>query len=116
MFIINPGTERQENHSEENAVRVAQQIQLDLGINDSDWVRAKKLDDDSQGWYGFIFKSGNDWMEVCIPGVDPKKVCKGVPFESPRLYVDGASWLYGIAIDILKEGKDYHCDKCGKEL
>lgn len=102
MIIINPGTEKQSNTTEENAINVAQTIIEDTGINGLTYTRGA-TEKDSGGWYNFIFSLGGKDLEVDIPGVDPKVTTAGTPFYSPRLYVDGSSWLYDFGISQIKE-------------
>jgi len=103
MLIINPGTEKQTKHNEKNAIEVAKQIAKDLKLTSKNWHR-NCLRDRKDGWYGFVFKGKGGEIDVDIPGVDPKRVCKGEPFYSPRLYVDGSSWLYGYALNFIFDG------------
>lgn len=100
MIIINPGTEPQENHSQENAIKVAKIICSDLGIDESHF-RLNPESDDTKGWYGFIFSGAGGEVEVDIPGIDPEVVTKSEPWVSPRLYVGGNSWLYGYALGFI---------------
>jgi len=103
MIIINPGTEKQTKHNEKNAIKVAERIVKDLGLTSKNWHR-NFLQDDKNGWYGFVFKGKGGKIDVDIPGVSPKRVCKSEPFYSPRLYVNGSSWLYGYAIGFIYDG------------
>lgn len=100
--IINPGTEAREA-TEENAVAVAKRIfqQLNAPVT---FKREPK--DDGRGWYGFSFRHGHKSIEVLIPGDDPDEVCMGKPWVSRRLYVEGASWLFGTAMQFIKENLD----------
>jgi hypothetical protein len=99
-FLINPGTETQENTTEENSVVSAEQFVKDLGIEGISLHREEKRD--NRGWYGFIIEKGDTRIPLDIPGVDPKRFLKGEPFYSPRCYVDGSSWLYGFGINIAR--------------
>lgn len=102
MLIINPGTEKQMGATEANAIKVAEQINKDLELPDQRWRRAPERDDE-RGWFGFIFAGAGGECEVDIPGIDAETVIKGVPFESPRLYVEGSSWLYGYALGFIHD-------------
>jgi len=102
-IYINPGTEKQTKHNEKNAIQTAKQIAKDLGLTDKNWKRDKSRDD-KDGWYGFIFNGKGGKISVDIPGINSKRVCKSEPWYSPRLYVDGSSWLYGYALEFIYEG------------
>lgn len=102
-IIINPGTEKQDKHSEKNASKVATYITKDLGLNKINWEREKK-NDSEDGWYGFKFKGAGGSIDVTIPGINPDIVRMGEPWKSPRLYVDGSSWLYGYALGFIRDG------------
>ncbi len=100
-IIINPGTEPQINTKEENAVKVAEYLIEDLKPIEFTFERYPNGDTD-RGWYSFIFKSpGVRNIEVDIPGIDPEIVREAKPWKSPRLYVEGSSWLYSIALNII---------------
>jgi hypothetical protein len=107
-LIINPGTETQTGTTEENAIKVAGYICEDLSISPEDrWSRSPERD--GKGWYGFKFKWAGGAVDVDIPGTDADVVREGRPFKSPRLYVDGSSWLYGYALGFI-------FDKIKKEI
>lgn len=95
MIIINPGTKAQENHSADNAIKTAEEMVKVLGEG-VEFVRNPERDD-KDGWYGFTFKLGDKQSIVDIPGIDSEIVLRGEPWVSPRLYVDGSSWLIGYA-------------------
>lgn len=101
-IIINPGTESLTTHSEKNAIIIAQTICKDLEIPEKHFKRNPERDND--GYYGFVFMGKGGKIDVDIPGINPETVIKGKPFESPRLYVDGSSWLYGYALDFIYDG------------
>lgn len=102
-IIINPGTEKQEKHKEKNAIKVAEFIAEDLNLTEENWERNASRDDED-GWYGFWFKGAGGKISVDIPGINPKIVRLGEPWKSPRLYVDGSSWLYGYALGFIRDG------------
>jgi hypothetical protein len=58
--------------------------------------------DDGQGRYGFTLKRGKRECDVEMPGLDIRRVRyvsqDQNPFNFPRLYVDGSSWLWEFAI------------------
>lgn len=100
MIIINPGTEPVESASLENATAAIQQFASELGIDGLVILRDPEQDHD--GRFGFVlwrrFKLAG--CEITMPGCDPDVTMKSQPWESPRLYVDGSSWLWGFAIGI----------------
>ena len=59
-----------------------------------------KQESDEGGRYNFDLKrSGFDFtINVDMPGCELERVRKSEPFYSPRLYVDGSSWLWGYAL------------------
>jgi hypothetical protein len=101
-IIINPGTEPQAAHCVENAIKTAEHICSHLGIEPSHFSRDASADD-GDGWYGFRFTGKGGTAQVKIPGIGPETVIKGEPWVSPRLYVNGSSWLYGFALDRIWE-------------
>jgi hypothetical protein len=102
LVTINPGTEAQPKHSVDNAVKIAEYICKDLSIDLSHFIRNENGDND-RGWYGFTFSGKGGNVSVEIPGIDPEVVRRGEPWVSPRLYVDGSSWLYGFALNRIVE-------------
>lgn len=101
MIIVNPGTEAQSNHSADNATKTAEAILQDLEIKDVRFARCAHRDS-ADGWYGFDFIGPAGKVDVDIPGIAPDVVTLGRPFKSPRLYVDGSSWLYGYALSAIE--------------
>lgn len=97
--FINPGTEAREA-TEQNAVAVAERI---VHLLNAPVVFVREQKDDWRGWYGFSFRLGHKRTEVLIPGDDPDEVCIGKPWVSRRLYVEGSSWLFGYAMQFIKE-------------
>lgn len=102
LFIINPGTEARAGHTLANAAKVVAQLCLDVSVPRKAITRNPSGDMDG-GFYGFVLKYKRRSIEIQIPGDAPETVIKGVPFESRRLYVDGSSWLYGYAVDVIAE-------------
>lgn len=100
MMIINPGTEANLAATLANAETIAKEIIRDLRIRE-DVKRDPAADAD--GWFRFIFINDGKSVEVDIPGDDPETVMAGRSFVSRRLYVDGSSWLYGLALGFIEE-------------
>lgn len=69
----------------------------------SSYIRNEDRDDD-KGWFGFTFNLGKKEVEVDIPGIEPQIVEASEPWKSPRLYVNGSSWLWGYALGFIGRG------------
>jgi hypothetical protein len=95
-MIVNPGTRGRAGSTEANALRVVDMLCEDLGISREAIERATQADT-ADGWFGFQLGS----VSILVPGDDPGEVVEGRPFKSRRLYVDGSSWWYGIALGII---------------
>ncbi len=95
--IINPGTEPDPSATLGNAEQVAEIMRADLELEVGSVVRAP--DRDADGWFGFDFTRNGKVYRVDIPGDDPETVTAGKPWVSRRLYVNGSSWLYGLALN-----------------
>jgi hypothetical protein len=106
MFIINSGTEAVPNATEANAIEAAQRFVRELGIAGLSMHRNPKRDNVSDGIgggrYAFILSLGDKSVNVEMPGCDPDVTERSKPFMSPRLYVNGSSWLWGFALDIAR--------------
>lgn len=100
-IIFNPGTEGRTDSSLMNAEIVAGMIADDLKIARETVQRAPKLDVPG-GFFGFALIADGMTVELHIPGDDPEEVRAGVPFVSRRLYVDGSSYWYGFALNIIE--------------
>lgn len=105
MIIINPGTEAIPQTTFENAYESAKALMHDCGFSREDGYKiSRDAKRDSNGWYGFIVtKDGKHPLDVDIPGCDPERTQKGEPWVSPRLYVDGSSWLWGYALGFVTD-------------
>lgn len=114
---INPGAEPVEDATEANAIQSIEQfliaLQLQGGLEQLEYDRRSDLDRD--GRYGFcLFFAEDSWyrpsVNVLMPGCDPDLTQAGIPWRSPRLYVNGGRWLWGYALDIadgrLRGGED----------
>ena len=101
-IIINPGTGPQPAATEANADETIKRFVEDLGIPHVVYGRCPGLDSDSDlsvGYFGYILRWRWDtFCQVDIPGIDPDVVQEGRPWFSPRLYVNGNSWLWGFAL------------------
>ncbi|MCF7982270.1 MAG: hypothetical protein K9K86_09820, partial [Pseudomonadales bacterium] len=63
---------------------------------------------DNGGRYGFILKKDGreKLIDIDMPGCDPDLVQRSEPWVSPRLYVDGSSWLWQFAIGFVNFDED----------
>ena len=100
IAIINPGTQGRPEATLENAWKIVEQMQKDLGLPSWTIARDPKTDEKDRGYFGFYLRAGKI-VEISVPGDDPDEVCAGKPFVSRRLYVDGNSWVYGRALGII---------------
>jgi hypothetical protein len=96
-YFINPGTGPVDDATVDNAVASIKTFVADCGFNGGRIVR--KPERDSDGRFGFDICIGDRHVEVDMPGCDPEVVRESRPFFSPRLYVNGSSWLWGYAVD-----------------
>ena len=98
MLIINPETEAVQEATFENAEK-AMQLLIEHS-EQSDFVTYETVSKNSDdGRYDFILSSSKheEKIEVSMPGCDPEITSESRPFHSPRLYVNGSSWLWGYA-------------------
>ena len=101
MLIINPGTEPVKGATFESAEINLKQLIEDSGQENITYTH--KPEADGNGRYSFDLKcSGYDFIiNVYMPGCELERVRKSEPFYSPRLYVDGSSWLWGYALTFI---------------
>lgn len=100
-FIINPGTEPVAEATIGNAEENLLQLIKDSGQNGIIYKRIPKNDRD--GRFSFVLRSNeHDFtIDVDMPGCDLEKVRASKLFYSPRLYVDGSSWLWDFALTFI---------------
>lgn len=56
---------------------------------------------DTDNYFNYIFRSpGGNEADVCIPSVPLERFHENLPV---RVYIDGNSWMWAIAVDILLE-------------
>lgn len=101
MIVINPGTEPVAGATEENALQAALQFVNDLAIQGL--ALERDVSNDRGGRFGFTIKhpSGR-YVSLNMPGCDASVTRASQPWHSPRLYVDGSSWLWDIGINIAR--------------
>lgn len=99
MIVINPGTEPITGASRKNALKAAEYFMEDLGYKGFSFKLIEEHGNE-QGWFDFKFKKNDFSLTVSFPGSDPEITRLGKPWESPRIYVEGSSWLWGYGLDI----------------
>ena len=101
MIVINPGSGKVSNTTEENAIENIKHFITDCNVKGVRYIRIPELDD-NDGRYTFLIWKDNCCFEIQMPGLPLARVRymnEGEnPFEYPRLYVDGSSWLWCYAI------------------
>jgi len=108
--ILNPGTGPVTNASEQNATENIKHFLTDVGIPNVNWVRIPNKDY-GEGRYAFLVWKDNKCSEVQMPGLPLERVRymenKGQNvWDFPRLYVDGGSWIWCIAIGCVFTDED----------
>lgn len=110
-LIINPGTGPVENATEQNAWIAMNRFRADVehemdcrgDLHDLHQYRLPMFDRD--GRFGFVL--GNSYGEravlIRMPGCDKNVTREGRPWRSPRLYLDGSSWLWQYAVRLAAE-------------
>lgn len=103
--IINPGTGPVLG-TERTAWRLMGEFAADLvdmGL-DIYQIEHQTQHDDGEGRFRFEVYARKGRVErsfdIDMPGVEA--AAKGEPWVSPRLYVDGSSWLWGYALGIVE--------------
>lgn len=102
MLIINPGTEPVDGATEDNARTAVRLLVEDIAATGADtaWTDETMTDQGGGRWSTTITVGGRP-HEIEMPGCDPACTREGRPWYSPRLYVDGSSWLWPYALDVL---------------
>lgn len=105
-FIINPGTGPVEGASYDEARANIAQLAIDAGM---EHCGVGGSGEPHNGRYRFELIHGDRTCEVDMPGLPIEQVrYLGNPeqniWDFPRLYVDGSSWLWAYAIDMVRGG------------
>lgn len=103
QVFINPGTGPVAGSTEEEARKNMKQLVIDADIQGARVRRKKRLDED--GRFGFRITYADQVWDIEMPGLPLERVryVKGLnPWDFPRLYVDGSSWLWEFAVGIIK--------------
>lgn len=108
--FINPGSGPvEERHSPEGAARNMDQLAADLAERTGQSSTVEPMmHGHGGGRYLFTLKTGEIEHEVEMPGIALEAVRYlgrehgQDPWDFPRLYVDGSSWLWAFALDVLE--------------
>lgn len=103
QVFINPGTGPVDNANEADAHNNMRWLVSDAGLQGARIRRKRRLDD--SGRFGFSVKCEGCTWDVEMPGLPLGRVrfTKGLdPWQFPRLYLDGSSWLWEFAVGIMK--------------
>ena len=103
--VINAATGPVPGAAEDNAVANMAVLCDDLrarGLDVETFIR-RRGSDTGDGRYAFDLIVNGTSREILMPGLPAERVrwLEGSPRGFPRLYVDGSSWLWGIALNIL---------------
>lgn len=106
QIFINPGTGPVADATEVEARKNMCQLIIDAEITGARVRRKSKLDD--RGRFGFRVVYADQSWDIEMPGLPLERVRfqPGLdPWQFPRLYVDGSSWLWEFAVSIMKREK-----------
>ncbi len=101
-MIINPGTGKVGDATEQNAIENMKHYVADCEVCDLSFVRIPQKDY-GEGRFAFLVWKGTRCHEIQMPGLSLDKV-RYVGSEGqniwnfPRLYVDDGSWIWQFAI------------------
>ena len=98
-FIINPGSGPVENASLADAETNVTALIADTGRP----FTARYTGKEHNGRFAFELRIGDEVREVDMPGLPLERVRSEDLLRIPRLYVDGSSWFWGFAVNILTE-------------
>jgi len=100
-IIINPGTEpvldTKEEDSEASIHEFMDQVREHVGYE----LQYERMREDNDGWYAWRLhcRELSTRVDIDMPGLPPDQLQLG-PWKSPRLYVDGSSWLWKYALNM----------------
>jgi hypothetical protein len=107
-LYINPGTGPVEGATEEHAVANIEQLLRDAGFEPSEVKMARCPEDDEDGRFTFLlYWKCARFCTVDMPGLPLERVRylgkPQDPWQFPRLYVDGGSWLWCFALSCVSD-------------
>ena len=106
MIIVNPGTFGCDDATAEHSYENMKHFLVDCAVSGAEFVAVPTMDY-GEGRFCFLVWKDNNCAEIQMPGWSLEKV-RYVKSEGqniwdfPRLYVDGGSWIWYIAADIVK--------------
>lgn len=103
QVFVNPGTGPVDDATEAEARKNMKQLVIDAEIQGARVRRKSRLDEN--GRFGFRVIAADRTWDVEMPGLPLERVrfMKGLdPWQFPRLYLDGSSWLWEFAVGIMK--------------
>lgn len=110
MICINPGTEPVANTTLENALSNVKVLLADIDSKHKIECLYRQEGNYGEGRYCFLLfdYDNHSFHEIQMPGASLSKVRymreEGQNiWDFPRLYIDDSSWIWCIAVDILKE-------------
>lgn len=108
--LINPGTGPNEGDiCREHAIANIEAFMAELGLPPPVVsVTMASPKHDGAGWYQFVLHRGIRKVDVDMPGLPLGEIrcdadLKNLPRGAPRLYVDGNSWWWGIAVGFARD-------------
>lgn len=116
-IIINPGTEPVAGATEENAAANMEAFAADLRERGMEVTAIERhpSNDRGSGRFGFelVFADGTG-TEIDMPGLslDQVRFLGGNSRSFPRLYVDGSSWLWLYALNVLEKSEPPDDEEC----
>lgn len=115
MIVINPGTgpvaEANVEQATKNMATFVADVKEKYGITYVFEKMQVDSEDESDGRFGFTLRAPQAREhEVWMPGIELERVRylgePQNPWEFPRLYVDGSSWLWKFAVSMFEPGRD----------
>jgi len=100
--IINPGSGPVAGATYENAAANIHAFAREAGADH--WDGVGSADTERDGRWTFFVERGDQRVEIQMPGLplDEVRYVDGLnPWDFPRLYVDGSSWLWEFALRVV---------------
>jgi hypothetical protein len=105
---INPGTGPVEGATEANATANVEAFINGLGLESGAVTAERQPSEDSNGRFGYLLRYQGRDCAVEMPGLPLEEVeflggPDQNPWDYPRLYVDGNSWLWCYGLNVARE-------------